>query len=311
MKIKAKVLSPLHIASGDTYQKDFNLITKDNKTYIFDEFKVMKYFIKNTLNKDYLKLVKEHQNLLIKNKIYKREIDSNFNKDINAFIDTNNKVYIPGSSIKGAIRTAILNYLYNTHNISKQNITHNFDKELINIFNKLMVRDALADFTTQIYKTYNLKKDKNQQKNRLKDIDSISNYIEAIKIDNSFSFEIIDKNSLNLAQICNSYYTPKLKEHINIWFCNKSFKNSMQEIIDNLNSNQFLLNIGKFAGAESKTIDKLRYIKNSHSKDKSKTSTFTFGSEIEVEDFTNSLFPFGWILCEIQDKKSNNITKGL
>ena len=44
-RYKITTLSPLHIGSGEEYELNFNLLYKDGFIYIYDEFKLVEFFI--------------------------------------------------------------------------------------------------------------------------------------------------------------------------------------------------------------------------------------------------------------------------
>ena len=49
-KYKITTLSPLHIGSGEEYELNFNLLYKDGFIYIYDEFKLVEFFILKNIN---------------------------------------------------------------------------------------------------------------------------------------------------------------------------------------------------------------------------------------------------------------------
>ena len=325
MKIKITTLSPLHI-SGEIYDLGFNAFKEDNHIYLLDEFKTMEFFIeKFNDNVNYETTLKDNHKLIINNSIYKRKIPSNFNpSNLIAFIDVNNILYIPGSEIKGAIRTAILNCLFNikkndyntrcgylfnkleNKKFSKERINKTLDKDLVEIFKNIIIRDAIKEnVKTKIYQTINMKKDRNHQQNRRKHPLSIANYVECIEKKEEFVVEIIDKRNYlqNIGKICNAFYIPKINQDINYYFYKKGSIDTSK--LKCLGKNKFLLKIGRFTGAESKSLDNVRYIPTSHCNDKTKTSAVTFARDEDfivkdkVNDFVNKLEPFGWVVCEI------------
>lgn len=117
-------LSPIFIGSGEKYSQ-LDYINKNNRIYILDFDKILEQIPAESIND----LTKE---ILVnfKNNIWKGDIDKFLNKynidwnkfiekeydligkmgknEINQFIKTGDRIYIPGSSIKGAIRTAVL-----------------------------------------------------------------------------------------------------------------------------------------------------------------------------------------------------------
>lgn len=132
-KMKLTTLSPVFIGSGGSSDLScLQYVLTDNELKIVDEAKLMNFLIKTKLLDDFLKFVTTNQynnigkkiagnlsnwiNENFRNKtldIYsrsyklKRIVKRNLN-EIKAFIkDSDGNPYIPGSSIKGAIRTAI------------------------------------------------------------------------------------------------------------------------------------------------------------------------------------------------------------
>jgi len=90
-------------------------------------------------------------------------------------ISTQNKPIVTGSSIKGAIETAIFNLLVEGNdrvkdikdsltnfkfNQDRFEKNHTTDKDFINIFRNLKISDSTEDLETKIYKSLNMKKDK-------------------------------------------------------------------------------------------------------------------------------------------------------
>jgi len=330
MKIKITTLSPIHIGSGEEYDKNFNFIVDGDYIYLLDEFQVVEFFISQNMivpeNLNYLKtFIEKNKDKLIKNKIYKRKIKSYW-QNMNTILEnlsTQNKAIISGSSIKGAIETAIFSLLVDDNerveniknHLENQNFPenrfsernrakHTIDKDFKKIFTYLKISDSIDELQTQIYKTINIKKDKSHQGNRGGKVEQIANYVESIQPKQEFIITIKDESDKefenkifenDLSKICNGYYLPKLNKQLKYYFYKKGSIGLSQ-----LNG-RFLLNLGRFGGAESKTIDEYRYIRNSHDDDKNKTSAITFALEKNGTPpfFENELVPFGWVLCEI------------
>jgi CRISPR-associated protein Csm5 len=149
--IAIKILTPLHIGDGNKiYPIEF--FKYKGKTYFIDEnifFELMTIEERN----DFLKFIKESKKVSLdeflygnynsqkkpnwklierlKEKSYK-EIESNIRGNIKTIIKIKKNPYIPGSEIKGAIRTAII------YNILKENkeIYENIEFEIINLKQK-------------------------------------------------------------------------------------------------------------------------------------------------------------------------------
>ena len=128
-KITIETLGPLHIGSGhEIGKKDWILNRRDNTAYIIDEIKLFNYLRNNNLLSSFEKFMLSNargglfewakENKIINDIIYqtsKYSLDCeniaqvNKVRGIQTFIkDGYGKPYIPGSSIKGAIRNVLL-----------------------------------------------------------------------------------------------------------------------------------------------------------------------------------------------------------
>jgi len=304
MLVKCKILSPIHIRK-EAYIKDFSFVQDKNKdVYIFDEFDCFEYM--NSFN---LQKIKE---------CARRKIKTHFEinkKEIFTFMDyfdvkeNRYKVYLPGSSIKGAIRTAFEN----------KNI-NNLDKK----FQRVRVDDVKGDFDTKIYKSINIKICKNLQENRNK-TERVSQFVECLVPNQEFTFEMdIGYFSINnFIKILNDFYfgkylddtfkakTCKIKNkecencedkdkylECDLYFYNKSLPIFKK---DKLNKNKkFFLNLGHFGGAVKKSIDRRKIFSKCGKETKfTTTKTFALDQNGTPPYFENELIPFGWVVCEI------------
>lgn len=137
MKIRLKVLTPIHIGSGEEispveYLVQDNKFIRINMQTLFEdkEFKpLMDKFIIASQNQRYIgDLLPEE--LLLKHSLYSLNISSKerFNFiNVKSFIKSANRVYIPGSSLKGAILSAVI------WKKAKEKRIKNIDKSLIDI----------------------------------------------------------------------------------------------------------------------------------------------------------------------------------
>ncbi len=122
-----ETLSPIHIGSGEKY-KSSEFIIKGSEIIRVDINKV--YAILNEKDKDlfleYLEDPRFRLNDLIdkmkipvsETKFYSSNLKTSIPTEISEHIKTNTKGYIPGSSLKGAIRTAILSSFIGEKEIS-------------------------------------------------------------------------------------------------------------------------------------------------------------------------------------------------
>ncbi|AFI04688.1 type III-A CRISPR-associated RAMP protein Csm5 [Helicobacter cetorum] len=382
-KYKVSVLSPIHIGSGNSFELNYNMFYKNNSLYLCDEFKLMDYFLTKNPKLEYFE--KEKMLLkfteFIKNSKeipFIRKIENNFilrNKPLLEHISSqvikDNQIlslpYIPGSSIKGGLRTAILNGIvpgkennkiifnqtrnsdcqkifnaldnkkfFKNNSLNKDRFKPN-DEDFINVFKDLYISDSQS-LKTKVYQSINMKKLKDHQDKRKNgNIERCKNFLECIIPEQTFEITITDKNSNkifeNLDNICTDFYKKWFEEE-DYYFLdkdNKKEKDSKEEKDENkkneyynfLNKEQwsiikekvektkngFLLNVGRFSGAERKTLNDYRRIQNSkafnkdNKKDTSTTSarTYVLSSPKEVTNekfYTNKLLPFGWLLFE-------------
>jgi len=324
----------VHIGSGEQFEEGYNLLQKDGFVYIYDEFKLGEFFLKNNLGmpsslNEMQQKMKQYRDKIIQADIHIRKIQSDFviNKPLFEMANTQSKALVAGSSIKGALRTAILDSLKNSPEKSQKIVSilknkiidksrfenergkniEAFDKDFANIFKYLKVSDSMGELETKVYKTINIKKNKEHQKHREHKVKELENFVESLKPLQTFEVSIDDSSDgeifENLGSICNSFYIPRIKEDLNYYFkANSNYPQEISQKIKSLNNKAFIVNIGKFGGGEQKSINGLRWIKMVKEEDKSKTTARTFALESDTHDkiyFEKSLLSFGWLLCEI------------
>ncbi|SES90672.1 type III-A CRISPR-associated RAMP protein Csm5 [Anaerobranca gottschalkii] len=133
MKVNLETLTPVSIGSEQKASQFLDYIYDNNKVYYIDHDKLYDEIEKHpqgeSLLEEYIKIIKEQSkrnsnsynltSFLISCKIdFKKavlsavETEGVINKQISLHIKTNNAPYIPGSTIKGAIRTAIIFNLF-------------------------------------------------------------------------------------------------------------------------------------------------------------------------------------------------------
>jgi CRISPR-associated protein Csm5 len=315
-KYKVTVLSPIHIGNGNEYSIGYNLISKDKYVYIYDEFKLGEFFLKNNLGmptseSEMSAKLNAYADKIIATNTHIRAIENDFNinKALLACISSQQSPIIPGSSIKGSIRTAMLEQMVQDDKIGKGRFVNEknhyietFDKHLVGIFRQLKISDSLGYLQTKVYKTINIKKEHPCQQNRTNRVKELANFVEAIKPKQTFEIFITNQGFNDLSKICNNYYFKAYNKEIKLYFKKMSiiFDENVRERFKT--GCAFLLNVGKFSGAEIKSISKFRDIKNSKADDKSTTTTRTFALETGAKDetfFEHELLPLGWLLCEV------------
>ena len=340
-KYKITTLSPLHIGSGEEYELNFNLLCKDGFIYIYDEFKLVEFFISRNIEiPTKIEALKENisrfKDEIIASNLHKRKIFSSFtqiSKPVLEQVSTQNNPIITGSSIKGAIKTAYIYRMVQNNEFKKeqddlQRIDEKIDdekdfkikdkltkekKDLIRkidgnitnitktIFRNLKISDCFTPLSTQIFKSINIKKEKSHQSKRGEKLNQIANFTESIKIGESteITIDISDKYFDGIKTVCNEYYQLAFNKEFDNYFLNKT---KFPKI--NLKPNQFLLNVGRFGGAELKSIEEIRSLPRTGADVEWETSARTYALEKDIQDkiyFENALLPFGWLLCELID----------
>ena len=238
------------------------------------------------------------------------------------------KVYIPGSSIKGAISTALQEMIFKKNRglynrlFVNSNPSENFMKEL-------SVSDTIPIKTYSVI-GYALNKERFEDDNL-----GPKNLIEVIfsneKQNSVFESNLTLKDEycevpyqINIEKIkkaCNEHYYPIFEQIMSGYayfkgrtvddFTNEYFSGMFYEKYKDfkLKENQFLTRIGKYSQARAVTIDGCRNIRvkisgggpkrkpNRWENLDQETTSWLFGFN---ENSNNNLLPFGWVLCEIQ-----------
>lgn len=290
------VISPVHIGNGN----EFTLIDfiMENKNFInidfdkvvdycsekniklaeeietkLDKFKMEEFFKKNHLNSE------DFSRYSIPLKIDFDRIRQTKPR-VREFIKGANELpYIPGSSIKGAIRTAILwsalqdkdifkycDKLYNSR-VNPKTACKNLEQE---IFGKNAHEDILRMLRISDSKQLDIN---NLEVNEIKiigNLESIPTYIENLKAGITTDFGLwidekflsIDKNKYlnikNILKVCNEF-SMSVVEKQSIYndfedVTKKFFKEDLKNSIKNCKENEAIFNIGWGGGWYSKTI---------------------------------------------------------
>lgn len=216
--------------------------------------------------------------------------------------------YIPGSSIKGAIRTALMSAKNKRMQLNKElyqkaadieKTLYNYKDQTEDPFKALKLCDALPAFSflTKIC-----------QAQRTGEKGSIPQYIEIIPENMSFvsSLSLTEKTEPvnffetieTIRNACNDFYLDVLENEIKRKW-NESLEDLIRLVKDKKESpNAFILSLGKHGGAESKTIKGLRAIQNRKTHKLMERST-TYNKLID-EDKNK---PFGWCVVEFEEVK--------
>jgi len=298
--VNLEVLTPIFIGSGENYYpQDFFI--DENSLFFIDKNKFNKKIIEQNLYDKFLQVSDDINKLLGFIDDYadesvaqqKVEVDSEvadelfetISRPVEAFIKDKFYFtpYIPGSTLKGVIRTAILDYKIDKFKNSIANLEKLREKELETIIfcnenrkkNGYLQFDAKKDILKALFiedlKPINYKlrvlKPLNRPYNKNKD-NKIPVILECL-IDGKFIGEIrVDEYLLTHDDALNSNKYFK-EEPLSIDLIKKALKHfytKIQQIehkrfrVDVPNYEEYLIKIGKHAGAGSKSLNGLRSI---------------------------------------------------
>ncbi|WP_457561925.1 RAMP superfamily CRISPR-associated protein [Caminibacter pacificus] len=337
--MKKKFLSAVEKRSDDSLFEVHKII-KENKE-IAKKVAFKKVQVSKTLEEEYKEKIGKV--VQFEGKTKNKKVFKNFN--IQKTLRLSNspyQVYIPGSSIKGAILTAFGEYIYKK---DKKLFNEMFNKctpsQKGNVFKYVSVSDSKPLKTYSVI-GYAVNKERFEDDEQGPD-QQIEVIYSSEKQHSEFEFEFVlkENNCENdykidiegIKKSCNEHYLPIFEQMLDGYayfkgkevddFTNEYFSNNFWETYKRLKlkENEFLLRVGKFSQARAVTIDGLRKIrvKESGGGPKRKpikwqtldqeTTSWLFGL-----NKSDNLMPFGWVICEILESKnleSKNLKKKL
>lgn len=343
--VRLHILSPVHVGSGQELDP-FSYVIRDNKLLILDLAKwIENYSDKETLyqkmnSDDYIDL----RNYIAKNfnddnavlstigvkspevvRTYKKAVYDKTSRN-QALINfmTRNEItkipYLPGSSIKGAIRTAIANRFVISANI-KSGDSYNYNNK---IFGKptddpmkyLKISDVSLDkFGSVIFEAReHSPKDKKTPK------DSYEAAVSFCQIDTPVVYPLkmslkpfaLHRKTVDIKFLIDSlhkFYMPKFIEEYEKFYKDESYKDIRQAIAPlnveavRLRTNEAFVRIGHFSHVECITLDKIRNPKTRKGKD---GKPLPWG---KTRTLANGIYPFGWVKLEFVNLKSEPRTQ--
>ncbi|TAN45548.1 MAG: type III-A CRISPR-associated RAMP protein Csm5 [Nitrospirae bacterium] len=360
LKIRLHVLSPIHIGCDDVYEPTSFVIDEQRKKLIeFDPmdfvkrlkpqeftefsktaagdnllaiFKMIKRFYSKTLAgreveiTDYL--VEHYKKILKMGTFDKNAVINQFTINKTAFNPQDNTPYIPGTSLKGALRTAYLSALANKNKIAdwkskadslETNLLEREDgKEKMSTdpFRMLKVSDLLpvANVDTKIFYAVNKKKKLSDKASKAET--GPPQIFEAIKsesvFEGSINVQIPEKGSNiknplkkeDLLKAAQRFYSTIMKDDESlsqIIGLNKLSEHLYYtKFSEQLNKTAFLIRLGRHSGAEAVTIEGNRQIKIiKRPEPLSYATTLWLASDEPKPKSNNNLLPFGWAVLEV------------
>jgi CRISPR-associated protein Csm5 len=335
-KIKIRTISPIHIGDGNEFnpltfwidensqkliefnQKDF-LASLDKNEY--ESF--LQICSKGALQSliELMKLinqkrVKGYRQINICKDIidtYKRVLSvGDFNNfQIKKSCFSSNNAYIPGSSLKGAIRTAILfssmpqgdNFLktQNATDLEKRFLGDNKNND--DLLRKVKVSDFICEDKIETSIAYAIRVSKRTSK------EGAPVMLESINAGSIFdgTISLFDDTVLNLLSKLDKYSLTILNDP-NIGIASPTIL-EINKFKSEIKNPTFLCRLGGYIGGESHTIQGYREIKNRKSdKTMAYTTTNIYSSNTKKKYDDNNV-SFGWCLIEVVDDKTEVVNE--
>ncbi len=346
-RINLHLLTPLHVGTGHELDP-FSYVIEDNRLHFIDLIKWMDAFQdKNTLNKmmesDNFAAVRtfiarhisakdfgiasisiDCQNLL---DTYKRAIDNQDPRNqvlISPTIrnDVNKETYIPGSSIKGAIRTAVANRFVDVAGVSSNDERRfrgnpDYNEKIFGRINQdpmkwLKLPDVpLGPDATVIIegREHSLNSEKSLTPKGFYEVvrgfsQTQSPVIKSLSL--SLAPFDIHREKIDVTFIINSlyrFYVPKYIDESNKFYTTEEVKNILEPInqqINEMKTNEALIRVGHFSHVECVTLDKVRKPRTRRGKD---GKPLPWGT---TRTLANGLHPFGWAKVEFCDVRAED-----
>lgn len=267
---------------------------------------------------DFLEHYKQTLSLPLRNERVIQQNLNNFAIPRTAFRSVDQRPYIPGSSIKGALRTAYLNLMESEKKLSKkgkERNARNLEQRLMEYrgipddpFRMAKVSDFMPMGETRTRIVYGVNEKKKQTDRDARGLPLIfevvppgSVFVGTITVDAPLHGSGISKN-VSIEQLMNSstvFYT-KEKRREDRELGNIGVVINSDYARDQGQKNTFLVRIGRHSGAESVTIEGHRNIKimmgkGEKPKDLDHATTLWLSSETRRPVDRDGLQPFGWV----------------
>lgn len=363
LKVRLHIISPVHIGGDDVYEPtSFVIDEKKNKLIEFDLMEFIKSlslrdrqeFTRICMEGSISSIIKmydfisrkqvkgweiEIANELVAHYKKVKNLSTNNEKSIKQELNQfainrtvynphNNQPYIPGSSVKGAMKTAYLSKLAKDKEIKgRKEKAKELEKELLegsfdtDPFRMVKPSDFLpvSNVKTKIVYAVNKKK-KNLNTSPREGRGNIPQILEVIKEESIFEGTIHIQQPEPTARIKKPVQSNELLDSMHDYY--RKIVNEEDDIVHNIGAGRvvvnsiinkfkesrgksaFLLRIGRHSGAESMTIEGNRWIKISppgrpHKFSDNGATTIWLASESSKPNSNNRLVPFGWAVMEI------------
>ena len=270
-----------------------------------------------------------------------RNINNQLNIARHAFNPYNQTPYFAGSSIKGAMRTALLNDI-NGGKFLPIRLDANRDAprgEGDKLQKRLLDYKAIPEDPLRLLKisdaTYQHPDNLNSaeirfavnRKNKESKFEAkgLNQLLECLPAHRSraltFDVNFLADEKLayrwterDIIKSCNDFFLPQLQNELEMLqrlnYANAEWTTALQKLLDHelgdafKNQQAFLLRIGQHGGAESNTLDGVRHIKIMKGRDnpaKYSDKPTTIWLAANHKDQQHDLLPFGWVVVEMND----------
>jgi CRISPR-associated protein Csm5 len=242
--------------------------------------------------------------------------------------------YLPGSSIKGAIRTAWLNKLNNGAPLGDARNAAELERHLLggafhkDPFRFLLIGDAQGDVveTEIVFSTSHPKRVALTKDGRSVASTGPTTRLEAIVAGQYAAWSCqavvhrpspaLDSSCLpdrrrwlpgwrDIARACNDYYLPRLRSELDLLderqFSRPEWTQQMRQLLDSLEpvlatGNAVLLRVGRHSGFENVTLDGVRRLKSGAQEAKE------LRLAARLQNARSDMLPFGWVLLHRADQ---------
>ena len=341
-KLKGVILSPLHIGTGSQIEP-FDYVIRNGKLYrisledfLWQLSKEKREIFENIVNSGNLNKIRKYiieeidlekysaYSIEVTEKIehlYLSKIDDIQNQLlIDPFIRTGgeNKPYIPGSSIKGAIRTALINQIAQNSNLPQptgyreefefeSRVLGYTGREKNDLFRGIKITDGiLPSDSTIISQVKNVTKDRsgNLQPNNIQLIcevtySKISGKSIEFESNLTIDSDLFSTNYLSrtfaieeIKKACNSFYKDKLSMEDKKFYSTSAVSHISNSLLnEEIEDDSFLIRLGRFSGVESVTIDNYRNPKPPGRKG-------TWGTSRNLVEMK---YPLGWVKIRLEE----------
>lgn len=371
IKVKLHIISPVHVGCDDVYEPTSFRIDSDKKKLVaFNPVDFVKA-LSEEKKEELVKICDEGgvvsiqnlYNFVAKHAVAGREVDiasdlishhqtvcrtqeNKLQQELNKFqifrtvYNPNNaQPYIPGSSLKGAIRTAYLSKLAVDKGIKGcksnfKNAAKNLEIDLLggsfatDPFRMVKISDFLTAGNVKTKIVYAVNKKKKTSKYEARGPFQI---LEIIKENTSFDgiiniYQPLEKagitspvNEKILLESVHSFYHKLMQEENAILKetkINTNLKETLSKVENYLGKLVFLVRVGRHSGAESVTVEGNRDIKimqrqGNFPEFRDHATTVWLASDYSKPSTNTNLMPFGWALLEIISEDKSSIVEPL